>query len=89
MDEYRGRYAGYTRESKPHPQYPQEPSEPMPPFPEPESPAPRGILGNLGIGGDLLDDYLPILLILLGAVGVYLLLDKRGEGPGGLLGFLK
>ena len=91
MDEYRGRYEAYgRREAYPHPYDQQEPPEPPPPLLEPDPPAPRGLLGNFGIGGDLLDEYLPILLILLGAVGVYLWLGKQGGGLGGLLGgFLK
>jgi len=82
MDEYRGRYQGYDREQHHH-------SEPAAHHPEPESPR-RGIIPSLGIGGDFLDDYLPILLVILGAVGVYLLLSKNGGGFSGLLdGFLK
>lgn len=85
MDEYRGRYQGYERREEHHHE------EPTAHYAEPEpAPAPRGILPGLGIGGDFLDEYLPILLIILGALGIYLMLGKNGGGIGGLLsGFLK
>lgn len=80
MDEYRGRFATHNnhREPPPHP-------EPPPPEPPPLPPPTKGLLGNFGIGGDFLGEYLPILLILLGLVGVYLMFGK-GDGLGGLLG---
>ena len=89
MDEYRGRYAGYNRqEQHQHHQSQEMPrhEEPTPVLPlEPEPP--RGLLGSFGFG-DGFDDYLPILLILIGAVGVYLWLGKQDGGPLGGLGGL-
>jgi len=87
MDEYRNRYETYNRR-EPHQSAQQEYEEPPPVLPLEPVP-PRGLLAQFGIG-DGLDDYLPILLILLGAVGVYLWLGKQGGGLGGLLsGFMK
>jgi len=84
MDEYRGRYGAYHR-GEPHP--PAGGDHEPPPLPPPEPS--RGFLGQFGLGNGL-DEYLPILLILLGAVGVYLWLDKQNGGLGGLLGgFMK
>ena len=87
MDEYRGRYEAYGGRGQPQ----QQPyHEDYPPAQAPESAPPRGLLENFGVGGDWLEEYLPVLLILLGAVGVYLWLGKQNEGLGGLLnGFLK
>ncbi|MCL2564115.1 MAG: hypothetical protein FWE08_08820 [Oscillospiraceae bacterium] len=81
MDEYRGRYEAYHNH-----QHREEQEEPIPHM---EPTPPQGMLSRFGLG-DGLDDYLPILLILLGAVGVYLWLGKQGGGLGGLLGgFMK
>ncbi|MCL2843236.1 MAG: hypothetical protein FWE28_07205 [Oscillospiraceae bacterium] len=81
MDEYRGRFANHNHHREP-------PQQPQPPPPEPHiEPSSKGLLGNFGIGGDFLGEYLPILLIILGAVGVYLMLGK-GDGLGSLLGGL-
>ena len=81
MDEHRGRHGRGHHEHHEHHHEPEFHQEPPP----------RGLLGGLGIGGDWLDDYLPIILIILGIVGVYLWIGKQGEGGlGGLLGgFLK
>ena len=94
MDEYRGRYEAYgRREHQHHPQREEPPpahfSE-APPTHPPETAPQQGLLEGFGIGNDFLDEYLPILLILLGALGIYLLLGKQNNGLGGLLGgFLK
>ena len=91
MDEYRGRYEAYGRREQsaqePHAHHHRQEEAPVPHL----EPAPsKGLLSSFGIGGGVLDDYLPILLILLGAVGVYLWLDRQEGGLGGLLGgFLK
>ena len=86
MDEYRGRYEAYGRreQSAQQQEHHQQQAETPPPRLEP-APS-KGLLSSFGIGGGALDDYLPILLILLGAVGVYLWLDKQEGGLGGLLG---
>jgi len=90
MDEYRGRVDAYHRRGREE-TYDHQPhyyEEPPPPPLEPER-AP-GPLAAFGIGNDWLDEYLPILLILLGALGVYLWMDRQGGSLGGLLGgFLK
>jgi len=77
MDEHRARHETHSRRMHHEPHHHE---------PEPDHGAPRGLLGGLGIGGDWLDDYLPILLIILGLVGVYLWVGKREDGLGGLLG---
>ena len=83
MDEYRSRYETGGRH-EPHP----PPCETCHDAPPPVPP-PRGLLGQFGLPGGL-GEYLPILLILLGALGVYLWLDKQNMGLGGLLGgFMK
>jgi len=82
MDEYRGRFAGHNHHREPPQHHPEPPPEAIA-----EPPSPKGLLGNFGIGGDFLGEYLPILLILLGAIGVYLMIGK-GDGIGGLLGGL-
>ena len=90
MDEYRGRHHGYDRREDHQHHHHEEPAHAHV-HAEHVSPA-AGIFPGLGIGGDFLDEYLPIILIILGAVGVYLLLNKNGGlgGLGGLLGgFLK
>ena len=89
MDEYRGRTDAYHRRWQEHshpPHYQEEP--PAPPLSEPD--LPRGPLSSFGIESDWLEEYLPILLILIGALGVYLWMDRQGGSLGGLLGgFLK
>jgi len=97
MDEYRGRYeAHYRREQQQQQDHHAQPDhhedghhyqEPPPPVLESGPPPSRGFLGNFGFG-DGFDDYLPIILILLGAVGVYLWLGKQEGGPLGGLGGL-
>ena len=82
MDEYRGRYEAYGRRGQ------RQHQEEYPPVHAREAEAPQGVLESFGIGGDWLEEYLPVLLILLGAVGVYLWLGKQNEGLGGLLGGL-
>jgi len=91
MDEYRGRYEAYGRREQSAGQQEHHHRQEEPPVPHLEpTPSRGGLLSNFGIGGGVLEDYLPILLILLGAVGVYLWLDKQEGGLGGLLGgFLK
>ena len=79
MDEYRGRYHGHDRGEHHHH------DEPVHAHVEPRSPV-GGILPGLGISGEFLEEYLPIILIILGAIGVYLLLGKNNNGLGGLLG---
>jgi len=87
MDEYRGRYEAYGRREQQQQEYQQQHQHhESPPEPSCGPGPPRGILESFGIGGDWLDDYLPILLILLGLLGLYLLLGKQNEGLGGLLG---
>ena len=82
MEEYRGRYHEFDRGEHHHH------GEAAPPCGEPVRPL-GGIIPGLGINGDFLDEYLPIILIILGAIGIYLLLGKN-NGLGGLLGgFLK
>jgi len=90
MDEYRGRYETYGRREHQQ-QYHQEPSPEPPPSHHQESGSPQGgLLESFGIGNDWLDEYLPVLLILLGALGVYLWLGKQNGGVASLLnGFLK
>jgi len=89
MDEYRGRSDAYHRRWQEHPHHPHTQEEPPAPPPcEPE--LPRGPLSNFGIESDWLEEYLPILLILIGALGVYLWMARQGSSLGGLLGgFLK
>ena len=83
MDEYRGRYAAYGGRGY----HEQQHYEEHPPAAHTTEATPlRGALESFGIGGDWLEEYLPILLILLGAVGVYLWLDKQNGGLSGLLG---
>ena len=82
MDEYRGRHQGYDR-GEPHHHH----EEPVHCHAEPGGSV-GGILPGLGIGGDFLEEYLPIILIILGAIGVYLLLGKNNNGLGGILGGL-
>jgi len=94
MDEYRGRYEAYGRREHHHHPHREEPSpthfSEAPPVHPPEVTPSHGLLESFGIGNDFLDEYLPILLILLGALGVYLLLGRQNNGLGGLLGgFLK
>ena len=92
MDEYRGRYAAYGRqeEAPPHHHHAPPPPQQEPHYePEPQKSFFPG-LGALGLGGDLLGDYLPILLVILVLVGLYLFLGKGDFGLGSLLGgFLK
>ena len=84
MDEYRGRHQGYDRREQQH-----HHRESVTHHIEPE-PIRGGFIPGLGIGGDFLDEYLPIILIILGAIGLYLMLGKNGGGLNGLLGgFLK
>ena len=79
MDEHRGRHEAYARRDQHHR------GEPPPPIYPPEPAPSQGLLDSFGIGGEFLEEYLPILLILLGALGVYLLLGKQGGILGGFL----
>jgi len=88
MDEYRGRYAAYGRQEAP-PHSPPPPVQEAHCAPEPKKSFFPG-LDAFGLGGDLLGDYLPILLVIVVLVGLYLWLGKGDLGLGGLLGgFLK
>jgi len=89
MDEYRGRFANYDRRepSKEH-HPPPEPPPPAEPYIEPVLPA-SGLLHSFGIGSDFLGSYMPILLLVVGAVVLYLMvgkLDLFGGLLGGILG---
>ena len=86
MDEFRNRHAPFGRQA-PHQAEP-PPGQPAEPCLEQE--ARHGFLPGFALGFDWLEDYFPILLILLVAVGLYFWLGKQGGGLGGLLGgFLK
>jgi len=80
MDEYRA----FNRRA---PHHPDPPSQEPVCEPEPH----RGLIPGPGLLGlDRLEDYLPILLVIVVLVGLYLWLGKQEGGIGGLLGgFLK
>jgi len=85
MDEYRRRHETFGRQ-----QAPQIEPEPIPEQHHEPTPT-RGLFpGFLPIGGDWLEGYFPILLVLVVVVGLYFWLGRQDGGIGGLLGgFLK